>query len=80
MLLSKLIIVNKSMFMEFKNPMPVITPLGTGYAIYVRDGGTYSNDIWTIVLIEGGSVKHFRSDQIQMYKNATFDISEKPPQ
>ncbi len=68
------------MFMEFKNPMPVITPLGTGYAIYVRDGGTYSNDIWTIVLIEGGSVKHFRSDQIQMYKNATFDISEKPPQ
>lgn len=66
--------------MEFKNPMPVITPLGTGYAIYVRDGGTYSNDIWTIVLIEGGSVKHFRSDQIQMYKNATFDISEKPPQ
>jgi hypothetical protein len=80
MLLSKLIIVNKSMFMEFKNPMPVITPLGTGYAIYVRDGGTYSNDIWTIVLIEGGSVKHFRSDQIQIYKNATFDISEKPPQ
>jgi len=68
------------MFMEFKNPMPVITPLGTGYAIYVRDGGTYSNDIWTIVLIEGGSVKHFRSDQIQMYKNATFDITEKPPQ
>jgi len=68
------------MFMEFKNPMPVITPLGTGYAIYVRDGGTYSNDIWTIVLIEGGSVKHFRSDQIQIYKNATFDISEKPPQ
>jgi hypothetical protein len=66
--------------MEFKNPMPVITPLGTGYAIYVRDGGTYSNDIWTIVLIEGGSVKHFRSDQIQMYKNATFDITEKPPQ
>lgn len=68
------------MFMEFKNPMPVITPLGTGYAIYVRDGGTYSNDIWTIVLIEGGEVKHFRTDQIQMYKNATFDISEKPPQ
>lgn len=66
--------------MEFKNPMPVITPLGTGYAIYVRDGGTYSNDIWTIVLIEGGSVKHFRSDQIQIYKNATFDITEKPPQ
>lgn len=68
------------MFMEFKNPMPVITPLGTGYAIYVRDGGTYSNDIWTIVLIEGGEVKHFRTDQIQMYKNATFDITEKPPQ
>jgi hypothetical protein len=60
--------------------MPVITPIGEGYAIYVRDGGTFENDIWAIVLIEGGSVKHFRSDQIQMYKNATFDISEKPTQ
>ena len=62
--------------LEFKNPMPVITPIGSGYAIYVRDGGTFENDIWAVALEDGGHIKHFRSDQIVMYKNSTFDITE----
>ncbi len=62
------------MIHEFKNPMPVVTPLGDGYAIYTRDGGSFENDIWTIVLEEGGRVLHFRTDQIKIYKNATLDI------
>jgi hypothetical protein len=62
---------------EFKNPIPVITPLGGGYAIYARDSGAFENDIWTVVLEEGGGVKHFRTDQIKLYKNATFDIEPK---
>ena len=62
------------MVYEFNNPMPVVTPLGDGYAIYMRDGGSFENDIWTIVLEEGGKILHFRTDQIKMFKNATFDI------
>ena len=61
--------------MEFKNPIPVLTENGMdGYAIYVRDGGTFENDIWCVVLCEGGIVRHYRSDQIRIHANATFDI------
>lgn len=62
--------------LEFKSPIPVITELGNGYAIYVTNGGTFENDIWTVVLEEGGKVLHFRSDQIKIYKNSTFDITQ----
>jgi hypothetical protein len=34
----------------------------------------FENDIWTVCLIEGGDVRHFRSDQIKIHKNGTFDI------
>lgn len=64
------------MFYEFKNPMPVITPLGDAYAIYTRDGSTFENDIWTVVMIDGGKILHFRVDQLRMYENLTFDISK----
>ena len=62
------------MIHEFKNPMPVITPMGEGYAIYVRDGGTFENDIWAVALEEGGKILHFRVDQLRIYKNSTFNI------
>ena len=62
------------MIHEFKNPMPVITPMGAGYAIYVRDNGTFENDVWAVVLEKGGNILHFRVDQIRIYKNSTFDI------
>jgi hypothetical protein len=62
------------MFLEFKNPLPVVTPMGNGYAIYVRDGGTWENDIFAVVLEKGGTIKHFTSEQINMWQNATFDI------
>lgn len=60
--------------LEFRHPIPVITPLGGAYAMYVTSGGTFENDIWTVVLENGGNILHFRSDQIRVYKNATFDI------
>lgn len=62
------------MFLEFKYPIPVITPIGHGYAIYVRDGGTFENDVWAVVLENGGIIRHFRSDQLKMHLNGTFDI------
>jgi hypothetical protein len=61
---------------EFKNPIPVIVENDIqGYAIYVRDGGTFENDIWCIVHCNTGIVRHYRSDQIKIYKNSTFDIT-----
>jgi hypothetical protein len=65
------------MFLEFNHPVPVITPLGEGYAIYVRDGGTFENDIWAVVLENGGDIRHFRSDQLKVFSNGTFDIKHK---
>ncbi len=64
------------MIYEFKNPIPVVTPLGDGYAIYVRDGGTFENDVWCVALATS-EVKHFRTDQIKIWNNATFDILNK---
>ena len=61
--------------LEFTNPIPVVTVDNQdGYALYVRDGGTYENDIWCVVLCNGGHVRHYRSDQICIHFNATFDI------
>ena len=62
--------------LEFNKPLPVITPLGEGYVIYADNGGTFENDIWTVVLVNGGVIKHFRTDQIKVHKNGTFDIKE----
>ena len=63
--------------LEFKTPIPVVVE-GTkeGYAIYVTNGGTFENDIWCVVLCEGGNVRHYRSDQIKMHNNITFDIKK----
>lgn len=60
--------------LEFKNPIPVVTPLGNGYAIYASNAGTFESDVWTVCLEEGGKILHFRSDQLRIYSNATFDI------
>ena len=63
------------MFYEFKNPIPVITKLGPGYVLYVRDGGTWENDIFAVALEKTGQLRHFRSDQLKISTNGTFDIN-----
>jgi len=62
--------------LEFKNPIPVVTPLGSGYAIYATNSGTFESDVWTVCLEDGGKILHFRSDQLKIYSNATFDIKK----
>jgi hypothetical protein len=63
------------MMLEFQNPIPVIVEGGKeGYAIYVNNGGTFENDIWCIVLCQGGAVRHYRSDQIRIHHNSTLDL------
>lgn len=66
------------MIHEFKNPLPVVVEDNKdAYAIYVRDGGTFENDIWCVVHCDGGTVRHYRSDQLKIFINATFDILKK---
>ncbi|NBX97501.1 hypothetical protein EBQ81_01375 [bacterium] len=63
--------------LEFKNPIPVIVEANKeGYAIYVASGGTFENDIWCVVLCEGGIVRHYRSDQIRIHRNETLDLKK----
>jgi hypothetical protein len=65
------------MIHEFKNPIPVVTKThGLGYAIYVRDGSTFENDIWCVALCNGGIIRHYTTDQIYMHSNLTFTITK----
>lgn len=65
--------------MQFNSPIPVVIKENNAeaMAIYVVQGGTFENDIWTISLCEGGDIIHVRTDQIKMYNNKTFDINGK---
>ena len=66
------------MMLEFQNPIPVIVENNKeGYAIYVTNSSTFENDIWCVVLCDGGIVRHYRTDQIRIHYNATFDIIKK---
>jgi len=61
--------------LEFSKPIPVIVEeTKEGYGLYVTDGGSFENDLWCVVLCEGGIVRHYRSDQIRVHINATLDI------
>jgi hypothetical protein len=61
---------------EFNKPIPLITPHGEGYAIYVESGGVFENDIFTCVLKETGEIKHYNTSQLKMVNNGTFDIKK----
>lgn len=65
------------MIYEFNNPILVNTELGGGVILYVRDGGNFSNDIFAVVLESDGRIRHFRSDQLTVLENPTFDIKNK---
>lgn len=65
------------MMLEFKNPIPVIVENNKeGYAIYVTNSGIFENDMWCVVLCEGGIVRHYRSDQIKIHNNSTLGIEK----
>ncbi len=68
------------MLLEFKKPIPVVVEeegeLKNGYAIYVESGGMFENDCFTVVLEEGGIVRHYLSSQIKIYQNLTYNIKK----
>lgn len=61
------------MIHEFRNPMPVETDFGYGMLVYVRDGGSFANDVFAVVLSDG-RLRHFSSEQFRFLQNNTFDI------
>ena len=64
---------------EFKDPIAVTTPLGDGYLFYVQTGGWKENDIMAVILKQGGLIRHFRSDQVRIWANGTWDIVKDSP-
>lgn len=62
----------------FEQPIPVVTPLGDGMALYVRSNGMLQDDEWCCCLLKGGMVKHFLSGQIKIFHNATYGIQKEP--
>lgn len=67
------------MIYEFRNPMPVNTELGGGMLVYVRDGGTFNNDTFGVVLIANGQLRHFDSTQFTFLENPTHGIKNISP-
>lgn len=64
------------MIYETRKPIPCTTPLGDGYVWYIKDGGMFENDEYTVVLLAGGQIKHFTGDQINIYHNETYCIKK----
>lgn len=64
---------------EFNSPIPVVTPLGEGMALYVTSGGQFEDDCWCVALKEDGQVRHFISAQIKIWHNETYGINKKKP-
>ena len=62
------------MIHEFRNPIPVETDLGYGMLMYVRDGGTFCNDVFAVVLDKDGIIRHMTTDQFRLVRNDTFTI------
>lgn len=50
--------------LQFNSPISVVIEGDKeGYAIYVTNGGTFENDLWCVVLCDGGSeTLSFRSN------------------
>ena len=60
----------------FDIPVPVVTPAGSAYILYVKSNGFLENDEFACVMQEDGSIKHFNSSQIKIWKNATYEIKK----
>ncbi len=58
-------------------PIPVVTPLGDGYVVYVTDGGMGENDCVTVAMCDGGQWRHFVSSDIKSFHNSTYGIQKK---
>ena len=61
----------------FEQPIPVVTPLGDGYLLYVKSNSMFENDEFCCVLNETGELRHFNTTQLKVQKNHTYGINTK---
>jgi hypothetical protein len=54
--------------------IPVTTPIGDGYILYITANGMYENDEITVVMKSNGQIRHFLSDQVKVWNNSTYRI------
>ena len=57
----------------------VLTPLGEGDCLFIIDYGESINSVWLVHLFETGKVKHFTSEDIRVYGNPMYGISDPKP-
>lgn len=62
--------------LEFRQKLPVITPFGEGYILYVESGGPMSNDFFCVAL-DDGRILHFLTSQLTVVPNGTLGIRSK---
>lgn len=67
------------MIYECNKPIPCTTPLGNGWIWYIKENGMFENDELTIVLFDGGLIKHFTTEQVKIWHNETYDITKLNP-
>lgn len=60
-------------------PIPVITPLGEAYVIYISHSPVFENDEVTCALCEGGQWRTFSTADIKSHHNATYGITKNKP-
>lgn len=61
------------MFMlKLDPPIPVETPKGKGYAIFIRDYSLEYDDMWTVVLDSNGEFWTFNNKDVRAQKNYTL--------
>lgn len=57
-------------------PIPVITPLGEAYVVYIAHSPVFENDEVTCALCEGGQWRTFSTADIKSHHNATYGITK----
>ena len=64
------------MIYEPTHPIPCITPLGDGIVWYIKTNGFLENDEVTVILNDSGIVRHFTTNQINIWHNETYKIKK----
>lgn len=57
-------------------PIPVVTPLGEGYVVYITANGQWENDEVCVAMCDGGQWRHFNTADIRSHHNATYGITK----
>lgn len=69
-------------FLFFGTPIPVVVNENgvdkEGYAIYIESGGMFENDCWTVALCDSGIIRHYTTNNVKAFFNATYGIKKKP--